>query len=89
MGKYRLWHFVDQCTVTIQPAGSAGKRHVFLTIRDAVDGEQVELVLSETSAYQLGEALISGSVGVMREFDMPLNGRSSHSKRQSNQSDSK
>ena len=60
--------------VTVQPAGPAGKRHVFLTL-DFDEGDtssrQVELVLSERAANQLAEALVSGSFGVMRQFDLP------------------
>jgi hypothetical protein len=67
-------HFKDRCSVTIQPAGSAGERHVFLTLSSGADDnsaiQQIEFVLSERAANHLGKALISGSVGVMREFDL-------------------
>jgi hypothetical protein len=45
---------------------------VFLTLAfdaDEMTSRQVEFVLSETAAHRLGEALTSGSVGVMRQFD--------------------
>ena len=63
---------MDQCTVTIQPAGPVGKRHVFLTLvfEDDNNARQIELVLSEHGANRLGQALISGSVGVGREFSL-------------------
>ena len=56
----------------VQPAGSAGKRHVFLTLSfsDDITDRQVEFVFSERAAQRLGEALLSGSGGVMREFDL-------------------
>jgi len=56
----------------VQPAGPAGKRHVFLTLsfNDDDRARQLELVLSERAAKQLAEALRSGSLGVMREFDL-------------------
>jgi hypothetical protein len=69
-------HFADRCTVTVQPAGPVGKRHVFLTLTLPIGTDdnnaiqQVEFVLPEQAANYLGEALISGSVGVMREFDL-------------------
>jgi hypothetical protein len=63
---------VDQSTVTVQPAGPAGERHVFLTVTNGVDNvtQQIEFVLSEEAARHLGDALISGSLGVMRKFDL-------------------
>jgi hypothetical protein len=67
---------MDQCTVTVQPAGPVGKRHVFLTLafEDDDDARQIELVLSERAANRLGQALISGSVGLGQEFNL-ANGR--------------
>ena len=64
---------VDRGTVAVQPAGPAGKRRVFLTVSFQADDNtcrQFELVLSEQSAHKLGEALASGSVGVMRELEL-------------------
>jgi hypothetical protein len=64
---------VDQGSVAVQPAGPAGKRHVFLTVTFQADDNvcrRFELVLSEHSAHRLGEALASGAVGVMRELDL-------------------
>ena len=62
---------MDHCTVTVQPAGPVGKRHVFLTFAFEDDNvRQIELVLSERAASRLGQALISGSVGVGREFNL-------------------
>jgi hypothetical protein len=46
---------------------------VFLTL-DFDTSRQVEFVLSEKAARQLGEALTSGSVGVMHEFHLPADG---------------
>jgi hypothetical protein len=47
---------------------------VYLTLASSADGnkgaQQVELVLTESAAHRLGEALISASVGVMRDFDL-------------------
>lgn len=45
---------------------------MFLTLAFETDANsrQVEFVLSERAANLLGEALISGSVGVIREFDL-------------------
>jgi len=56
---------MDQCTVTVQPAGPVGKRHVFLTLayEDDNNARHIELVLSERAANRLGQALISSSVG--------------------------
>jgi len=67
-----LFHLLDQSKVTVQPAGPAGKRNVFLTLTfdDDTSTRQVELVLSEHSAKQLAEALSSGALGVMREFHL-------------------
>ena len=61
---------MDHCTVTVQPAGPVGKRNVFLSLAFEEDNSarQIELVLSERAANRLGQALISGSVGVGREF---------------------
>ena len=62
---------MDHCKVTVQPAGPVGKRHVFLTLAFEDDNvRQIELVLSERAANRLGQALISGSVGVGREFNL-------------------
>jgi hypothetical protein len=64
---------VDHGAVTVQPAGTVGKRHVFLNVALNADDEttrHIEFVLSERAAHELGQALISGSVGVMREFDL-------------------
>ena len=64
---------VDRGTVAVQPAGPAGKRNVFLTVTFQADdntSRQFELVLSERSAHKLGQALASGSVGVMRELEL-------------------
>jgi hypothetical protein len=49
---------------------------VFLTLDfDTSDtSQQVEFVLSEKAARQLGEALTSGSVGVMQEFHLSVDG---------------
>lgn len=52
---------MDQGKVMVQPAGSAGKRHVFLTLAfqsDDITNRQVEFVLSEHAAQRLGEALL-------------------------------
>jgi len=48
-------------------------RRVFVTISgktEVNDNIQIELVLSEDAANSLGEALISGAVGVMRDIDV-------------------
>jgi hypothetical protein len=62
----------------VQPAGPAGQRHVFLTLSNSANGngaaQRIELVLSESAANSLGEALISASIGIMREFDLLANG---------------
>ena len=49
-----------------------GKRHVFLTLafEDDNNARQIELVLSECAANRLGQALISGSVGVGWDFNL-------------------
>ena len=63
---------MDQCTVTVQPAGPVGKRHVFLTVAFEEDNNarRIELVLSERAASRLGQALISGSVGLEQDFNL-------------------
>ena len=63
---------MDPCTATVQPAGLVGKRHVFLTLafEDDDNFRHIELVLSERAANRLGQALISGSVGVGREVNL-------------------
>jgi hypothetical protein len=67
---------LDRCKVTIQPAGPAGERQVYLSLTlfvgadDNTTMQQVDLVIPERAANQLGEALISGSAGIMREFDL-------------------
>jgi hypothetical protein len=64
---------MDHAAVMVQPAGPAGKRSVYLTLAfgdDDSTNRRVEFVLSEQVAHRLGEALISGSVGIMREFDV-------------------
>jgi hypothetical protein len=63
---------MDHCTVTVQPAGPVGKRHVFLTLafEDDNNARQIELVLLERAANRLGQALISGSVGLGRDFNL-------------------
>jgi hypothetical protein len=67
---------VDRCKVTVQPAGRAGERQVFLTLTLLVGDDntmqQVDLVIPERAANQLGDALICGSVGILREFDLSL-----------------
>jgi hypothetical protein len=54
----------------VQPAGPVGQRRVMLALAfsDGNATRQVEFVFSEEAANRLGEALISGSVGVMRDF---------------------
>ena len=61
---------MDPCTITVQPAGPVGKRHVFVTLafEDGNNARQIELVLSERAANRLGHALISGSFGFGRDF---------------------
>jgi hypothetical protein len=64
---------LDHGTVTVQPAGPAGKRHVFLTLAfdtEETIGRNVEFVLSERAANRLAEGLISGSLGLMRQFNL-------------------
>jgi hypothetical protein len=63
---------LDGGKVTVQPAGSAGKRHVFLTLSfsDDITDRQVEFVLTELAAQRFGEALLSGSAGVKRELEL-------------------
>jgi hypothetical protein len=63
---------LDRGTVKVQPAGAAGKRHVFVTLAFETEAtsRQVEFVFSERAAQLLGEALTSGSIGIMREFDL-------------------
>lgn len=55
----------------VQPAGPVGKRHVFLTISLTNDAPErkVEFVLSEQVASRLSQALASGAVGLMQEFN--------------------
>jgi hypothetical protein len=78
---------VDRCKVTVQPAGPAGERQVFLTLSlfvgtdDNTAMQQVDLVIPERTANQLGDALISGSVGIMREFDLSAEDPSSSRRR--------
>ena len=60
-----------RCTVTIQPAGPVGNRNVFVSLSTGPDSV-VELILPECLANHLGEALISASVGIMREFDVAV-----------------
>jgi hypothetical protein len=63
---------MDHGAATVQPAGPAGKRHVFLTL--AFDDDEItrkiEFVLSKRAAHHLGEALIAGSAGATREFNL-------------------
>ena len=67
---------MDRGNVTVQPAGPAGKRHVFLTLDITADAtpRKLEFVLSEKVARRLGEALEFGSVGLMQEFSLSLGG---------------
>jgi len=54
-----------------------GKRHVFLTICFSQDDDperKLELVLSEQVASRLAQALTSGSVGLMQEFNLFVDG---------------
>jgi hypothetical protein len=57
----------------LQPAGPAGRRRVFLTLsfsgEDGCD-QLVEFVLTERAAHELGEALTSGSIGIMRKIEL-------------------
>ena len=63
---------MDHGGVTVQPVGAAGKRRVFLSFAfdDDDTTRHIEFVLSERAAHTLGQALISGSVGVVREFNL-------------------
>ena len=63
---------MDHCAVMVQPAGPVGKRHVFLSLafEDDNNVRQIELVLSERAANRLGQALISGSVGLGQDFNL-------------------
>jgi len=63
---------MDPWSVSVQPAGPVGRRHVFLTLafEDDNNPRQIELVLSERAANRLGQALISGSFGFGRDFDL-------------------
>jgi hypothetical protein len=64
---------LDYGKITVQPAGPAGKRHVFLTLSfhsGDTTIREVEFVFSKRAAQWVGEALLSGSVGVMREFNL-------------------
>jgi hypothetical protein len=68
-----MLQMIDRCTVTVQPAGSAGQRHVFLTLSG--DGEKrkeihIDLVISERAANDLSDALLSGAKGIMRELKL-------------------
>jgi hypothetical protein len=70
-----MFHVMDHGFVAVQPAGPAGKRHVFLTLTfHESSAQQVEFVLSERAANRLGAALMSGSLGIMREFDLANDG---------------
>jgi hypothetical protein len=67
-----MLHPMYRCSVTVQPAGSAGKRHVFMT--RSGNGEKgkdihIDVVMSEQTADELGAALVSGSKGLMRQVD--------------------
>jgi hypothetical protein len=68
--------FSGHCTVTVQPAGEPGIRQVYVTLsgcaKNGDAAQQIELVLPECAANHLGEALISGSFGVMQEFDLSI-----------------
>ena len=72
----RVVQFKDRCTVTVQPAGASGQRRVYVTLSGCAGNgnapQSIELVLPECAASRLGEALISGSVGIMREFDLNM-----------------
>jgi hypothetical protein len=71
---YRSARFMDHCTVIVQPAGEAGERQVFLTLSSCADAteaiQQIELVIPERAANYIGDALVSGSIGIMRKFDL-------------------
>lgn len=60
----------------VQPAGPVGKRHVVLTSfnPDNDTERRLEFVFSERLAYLLGDALTSGSFGVIQEFKLSVNG---------------
>jgi hypothetical protein len=63
----------SHCKITVQPAGSDGQRRVFLTLLSGTDengSQQMEFLISAQIAQDLGEALISGSLGVLREFEL-------------------
>ena len=65
-----VMRFKGRCTVAVQPAGSAGERRVFLTMSGDGDTNkeiQIDFVISDQAAKDLGHALISGSVGITRE----------------------
>ena len=68
-----MLRFKGRCTVTVQPAGSAGERRVFITVSGDADTNkevQIELVVRERAANNLADVFISGSVGVMRELTL-------------------
>ena len=68
-----MLRFRDRCSITVQPAGSAGERRVFLTVSGDADTNreiQIDLVISEVAADTLGNALILGSVGIMRDLNL-------------------
>jgi hypothetical protein len=69
----RVVQFKD-CTVRVQSIGPSHKRQVFVSLSACAENgngaQHIEIVLPECAANHLGEALISGSVGVMREFDL-------------------
>jgi hypothetical protein len=67
---------LDRGTVTVQPAGPVGKRHVFLTLDFTVDttSRKIEFVFSEKVAHRLGQALEFGSVGLTQEFNLTVDG---------------
>jgi hypothetical protein len=65
----------SHCKITVQPAGPAGERRVFLTLLSGAgekSSQQMEFVISAQTAQDLGNALISGSLGVLREFDLEV-----------------
>jgi hypothetical protein len=71
-----LFH-LDHGTVLVQPAGPVGQRHVFVAICFNTGDDPIrtlELVLSEQVASRLGQALASGSVGLMQEFNLSVDG---------------
>jgi hypothetical protein len=67
-----MFHLLDRGGLSVQPTGSAGKRHVFVAVafEDGSTARQIEFVLSERAAHRLGQALMSGSVGVMQELNL-------------------